>query len=148
MKDLDDPIALLGNVRLPVDLDSILDQVDDDELSDAGKSDEWLTASLTYRRPVDEANRRYEAVYSGDPPSWREADVDYRFSAAVATFGLSLRESEFRGNASLNLAKELATGSLGDDDDGVRADFIELIKRAEELQQQQQPADAAPDRQP
>jgi Ca-activated chloride channel family protein len=53
------------------------------------------------------------------------------FAAAVAEFGMLLRDSEFKGSASYQSAAALATANKGDDPHGHRAEFIRLIGAAE-----------------
>ncbi|MGI9014734.1 MAG: YfbK domain-containing protein [Phycisphaerales bacterium] len=68
--------------------------------------------------------------------SFESASNDFQFAAAVATFGLVLRQSEFAGDASFNLARELATpGANADIADAYRKEFIDLINRAAELRE-------------
>jgi Ca-activated chloride channel family protein len=50
-----------------------------------------------------------------------------RFAAAVSEFGMILRNSEFKGNATLEEAAKLARSARGDDDEGYRGEFIRLI---------------------
>ncbi len=53
---------------------------------------------------------------------------NFRFSAAVASFGMLLRNSEFKGTANYNQVLTLARGSKGNDRDGYRAEFIRLVE--------------------
>ncbi|MBE0655074.1 MAG: DUF3520 domain-containing protein [Bacteroidales bacterium] len=54
----------------------------------------------------------------------------YRFSASVATFGMILRDSKYRGTATLSDVNTLASGARGTDPDGYRAEFIRLVESA------------------
>jgi Ca-activated chloride channel family protein len=55
------------------------------------------------------------------------------FAAAVAEFGMLLRESAFKGRATWASAQELARKHRGEDPDGYRAEFIRLIELAAAL---------------
>jgi Ca-activated chloride channel family protein len=57
----------------------------------------------------------------------------FRFAAAVAVFGMTLRESPDRGNSSFVLARQLAEGALGADSEGYRREFLSLIDTAQSL---------------
>ena len=58
-------------------------------------------------------------------------NADYsRFSAAVAGFGLVLRESVHRGQATLPEVLTWAQGSLGDDHAGFRQEFVQVVRQA------------------
>jgi Ca-activated chloride channel family protein len=55
------------------------------------------------------------------------------FAAAVAEFGMLLRESEYKGQATWSSARELARRFRGSDPDGYRAEFIRLVDLAASL---------------
>jgi Ca-activated chloride channel homolog len=57
----------------------------------------------------------------------------FRFSAAVAEFGMLLRDSEYKGNSSYEQVLALAAGAKGADEHGYRQEFIKLVKIAESL---------------
>lgn len=55
------------------------------------------------------------------------------FASAVAAWGLYLRDSEYKGNATPALAKQLATQAIGADPSGYRQEFISLIDKGAQL---------------
>jgi Uncharacterized protein YfbK, C-terminal/von Willebrand factor len=61
------------------------------------------------------------------------APSDLKFAAAVAEFGMILRDSEYKGNGSLQQVLEWAQQGKGPDVNGYRADFIELVRRVQTL---------------
>jgi Ca-activated chloride channel family protein len=62
-----------------------------------------------------------------------EASDNLRFAAAVSEFGMILRNSEFKGNATLEGASRLAKSSRGDDEDGYRSELIRLINTVKDM---------------
>ncbi|CAN5716913.1 hypothetical protein BH23PLA1_BH23PLA1_24280 [soil metagenome] len=62
-----------------------------------------------------------------------EASADLRFASAVAAVGMLLRDSPYKGTATFETIQELAGSALGDDPDGERGEFIELIRQAQPL---------------
>jgi len=54
----------------------------------------------------------------------------FRFSAAVAAWGMILRGSKYRGNATGEDVVSPASGARGSDPDGYRAEFIRLVQAA------------------
>jgi Ca-activated chloride channel family protein len=52
-----------------------------------------------------------------------------RFAAAVAAWGMLLRESPHRGSASPALVQALAREGLGADPGGYRREFLQLVAR-------------------
>jgi hypothetical protein len=61
------------------------------------------------------------------------ASSDLKFAAAVAEFGMILRDSDYKGNGSLQQVIEWAQQGIGADLNGYRANFIELVRKAQEL---------------
>ena len=53
---------------------------------------------------------------------------DFKFSAAVALFGMQLRDSKFIKNKSREDVIALATSGKGIDKNGYRSEFIRLVK--------------------
>jgi len=58
----------------------------------------------------------------------------FRFSAAVAAYGQLLKNSEYTGGFSYNNVKQLAATALGNDNQGNRKDFIEMVDLTQSLQ--------------
>jgi Ca-activated chloride channel homolog len=92
-------------------------------------SDEWLTVQLRYKEPDGTTSRLLTHPVRVRRPS-AEPSGDFRFAAAVAAFGLVLRESEYRGTATLDQVLQLARGAEGRDPDGERAEFVRLVESA------------------
>ena len=85
--------------------------------------DEWLTCTLRYK-PVDGKDAVEQALHVNGK-SWSETpDADWQFAAAVCETGMVLRDSDYKGSASLKSAAKLAKASA---DDELRAGFLELI---------------------
>ncbi len=63
----------------------------------------------------------------------QNATENSRFSTSVAMFGLLLKDSKFKGNCSYAAALKLAKKSVGQDNDGYRTKYMELVKAAEKL---------------
>jgi Ca-activated chloride channel family protein len=93
--------------------------------------DELLFVQLRYKRPGEDASRLMrQAVHAGDAArAVSAASVDLRFAAAVAGFGMLLRDSEHKGAATPESVLSLARGALGDDAGGHRAEFVGLVER-------------------
>jgi hypothetical protein len=61
------------------------------------------------------------------------APSDLKFAAAVAEFGMILRDSEYKGKGSLQQVLEWAQQGKGADVNGYRAEFIELVRKVQAL---------------
>jgi Ca-activated chloride channel family protein len=99
----------------------------------ASKSDELMTVKLRYKQPDGDTSRLMSVVVRD-----RAGDLtpNLGFASAVAEFGMLLRKSEFRGQASWSSAQDLARRFRGDDPDGYRAEFVRLIDLAAALDAQ------------
>jgi Ca-activated chloride channel family protein len=95
-------------------------------------SDEWLTVQLRYKEADGTTSRLLTHPVRVRRPAG-EPSGDFRFAAAVAAFGLVLRESEYRGTATLDQVLQLARGAEGRDPDGERAEFVRLVESAQLL---------------
>ena len=84
---------------------------------------------LRYKRPDgDESILMEQALEDEDGGGSR----DLRFAASVAAFGMLLRESEYCRDYALAEVLELARGALGDDEEGYRREFVELVRETGE----------------
>jgi Ca-activated chloride channel family protein len=87
---------------------------------------ELLFVQVRYKQPDgDESRLLTQPVLAGTS---RAPSVDFQFQAAVAEFGLLLRNSEFRGKADLARVIAAAREARGTDRDGYRAEFVKLAE--------------------
>jgi Ca-activated chloride channel family protein len=96
-------------------------------------SDELLTLKMRYKQPDGDTSRKLEWVVTDDGKAFRAASGDFQFAAAVAGFGLLLRDSQYKGNLTFAAVLELAQSALGTDEYGYRAEFLEMVRRAAAL---------------
>jgi Ca-activated chloride channel family protein len=92
-----------------------------------------LTVKLRYKKPDENKSELIERAVTDTNATFESAPVDLKFAAAVAEFGMILRDSEYKGNGTLNAVIEWADQSKGKDPNGYRAGFIELVRRAQTL---------------
>jgi Ca-activated chloride channel family protein len=95
-------------------------------------SDDMMVVKLRYKAPGDDTSRLLTQAIEGSGTA-AQPTGDLQFAAAVAEFGLLLRNSEFKGAAAYDHAVQTATASLGEDSYGYRAEFIELVRTAKSL---------------
>lgn len=75
-----------------------------------------------------------DAVRMADRPRPIEAlSDDFRFAAAVAQFGMILRDSPHKGAASFDSVLALGERGRGPDGHGYRAEFLDLVRKARGL---------------
>jgi Ca-activated chloride channel family protein len=97
----------------------------------AKESNELVNIKLRYKEPDGMKSKLIETAVLDNSKTWEETSDNFRFSAAVAEFGMFLRDSEFKGTTTLDSAIELAENSLGKDKEGYRSEFVRLAKSAE-----------------
>ncbi|ATL46118.1 hypothetical protein COR50_02460 [Chitinophaga caeni] len=95
-------------------------------------SQEVLTVKMRYKKPGQKQSLLLSKVLMMNAYKNTEAKAseDFRFSAAVATFGLILSDSKYKSSASFDMALTLAKNAKGNDEEGYRAEFIQMIKKA------------------
>jgi Ca-activated chloride channel family protein len=98
----------------------------------AAQTGEWLTVKMRYRHPESAASQELARVLPGDALG-REPSADFRFAAAVAEFGILLRDSPDKGSASYDRVIASAEASLGPDPGGHRGEFVGLARKARRL---------------
>jgi Ca-activated chloride channel family protein len=102
-------------------------------LTAAAATGELATIKLRYKQPDGEQSRLMERVVTDRRPPRAEASRDMNFAAAVAAFGMLLRESPYRGDASYQKVLSLAEQGLTGDATGYRSEFVQLVRQAKEI---------------
>lgn len=96
-------------------------------------SKDLLTLKLRYKKPEGNVSKLSEFAVTDGGKKFSQASSDFRFASAVAGFGMILKNSEKKGDATFRSVLSLAEKSKGDDKEGYRAEFINLVKKAGEL---------------
>lgn len=93
-------------------------------------ADEMFNLKLRYKAPESDTSALLEFPYNKGTETFETMSGDFKFAAAVAGFGMLLRDSEHKG--SVDRAKVLAWAKEGQnrDEGGYRAEFVELVKKA------------------
>lgn len=94
----------------------------------ANRSNELLTVKFRYKAPEADNSQLMEEVIMDKKSSLDKTSDNFRWSAAVATFGMLLRNSEFKGDANYDQCKKMAAGARGKDTEGYRAEMIRMIE--------------------
>ncbi|PVD53068.1 hypothetical protein DC498_06800 [Terrimonas sp.] len=93
-------------------------------------SPELMTVKFRYKNPDADVSKLIEHAVSDEHIALRNTSDNFRFAAAVAQFGMLLRDSEFKRNASFNNTLSLASSALGSDEEGYRKEFVQLVQKA------------------
>lgn len=100
------------------------------DLAPAAASEELLTVKFRYKDPKAETSRLLSQTLKDTGMTVEQAPADFRFAAAVAAYGLILRDSPYKGSATWSVVRELA-GAMESPAD--RAEFLKLAAKAEAL---------------
>jgi len=93
-----------------------------------------LSAKLQFKKPDGNGEvQSIERSVTDDGVDFAQAHPDLKFAAAVAEFGMILRDSEYKGNGTFAAVLEWAQEGKGSDANGYRAGFIELVRKAQAL---------------
>jgi Ca-activated chloride channel family protein len=103
------------------------------KLSDKALTNELLTVSVKYKVPGSSTSRLLVASVQDSSKAFAAASNDFRFAAAVAAFGMLLRDSKYKGSTTYGQVEQIASGALGADPDGQRAEFLQLVQIASQL---------------
>ena len=101
---------------------------------DAHNSHELMAVNLRYKEPDGKKSKLITQVALDQNIKLKKSSVNFRFAAAVAEWGMLLRDSQFRGNATFEQVLALAEKAKGDDLNGYRAEFIQLVKSSMALE--------------
>lgn len=90
------------------------------------QGNEMLTIKLRYKDPDATSSKSIQKVVADNVKT--NTSANFRFAAAVAEFGMLLRDSDLKQESSYVQVIDLASGALGSDKEGYRAEFLKLAK--------------------
>ena len=64
------------------------------------------------------------------PAAGTKTSENLQFASSIAAYGLWLRDSQYKCEASLDMAIELAQNSIGKDPYGLRSEYVKLLQKA------------------
>ena len=102
---------------------------------DATASKELMTVKLRYKQPDGDTSSKIELPVLDEGKTLEAASGEFQFSAAVAGFGLLLRDSSYKGTLNWEAVRKLALAGKGADMLGYRGEFLQLIDKAAGLKQ-------------
>ena len=100
---------------------------------DTPKSPELLTVKLRYKAPEGATSQLIEVPVTDKETTLTAATPEFKFTTAVAAYGLMLRQSSYRGPLTWDQIRQLALEGKGSDPHGYRAEFLQLLDKARSL---------------
>ena len=111
-------ITALYEMALSNDMDGMADKT-------------FVTFDFRYKKSLDaesiplQKTLKVEQIFNKNGRS-----NDFYFAAGVAAYGMVLRNSPYKGDATIDMAQKLVKGSLGSDSHGYRAKLLGLMDKA------------------
>ena len=105
----------------------------DNDLAASANAGELMTVKLRYKAPDGDTSQLIErpvVMPEGDAVA---SSDNFYFSAAVAAFGMIVRDSEYKGTATTEQVLALARDAQGEDAEGYRAEFIRLVEDYQDI---------------
>jgi Ca-activated chloride channel family protein len=96
--------------------------------------EESLVVKLRYKPPAGDESRLIKlGLVDAGAAAVSQASDDVQFAAAVAGFGMLLRDSPHKGGLTYDAVLELASSAAGSDPQGYRREFLALVRKAQML---------------
>ncbi|ANE53674.1 hypothetical protein SY85_22885 [Flavisolibacter tropicus] len=96
-------------------------------------SKDILTVKFRYKQPDGNKSELIEQPVIDQSIAFDKTSDNFRFATAVASFGMLLRNSEFKGTSGYAQVLNIAKAAKGTDAEGYRAEFVKLVRKAAEL---------------
>jgi Ca-activated chloride channel family protein len=92
-------------------------------------SSQYARLDVRYKKPGQEESRLLSQEIDSKPVDIVSASENMRFISSVAAFGMLMKESQYKGTATLKMIQELSAGSVTFDPHGYRKEFKELLQK-------------------
>ncbi|WKV13208.1 von Willebrand factor type A domain-containing protein [Marivirga harenae] len=90
--------------------------------------DELLTVKFRYKAPNEEVSQLIVKTVDNTITALGKTSDNFRWSAAVATYGMLLKDSDYLEKGDYKLVTDLAQSAKGKDENGYRIEFIKLVE--------------------
>ncbi|MFV0606428.1 MAG: von Willebrand factor type A domain-containing protein [Niabella sp.] len=99
----------------------------------AKNSDEVMTVKFRYKHPENSKSLLIDRVVEGNPKSFSSVSDNFRLAAAVAQFGMILRNSEYKGNGGYEFVKNTLSNMVKNDEEGYKIELLQLVHAASKM---------------
>jgi Ca-activated chloride channel family protein len=103
--------------------------------AEAKRAPGYLTSSESYKDSAPDVSNKLEFVLRDTGAHFDEASPDFKFAAAVAAYGMVLRDSPYKGSATLENVLEWGRAGVGSDAGGYRSEFLGLVEQTRQVMQ-------------
>lgn len=134
------PTGITTDIKLP-SIDPLKYQ--QPTIATGSSSPELMQVKVRYKHPRDSSSQLIAHTIQDRDASLESASANLKFSSAIALFGMLLRDSEFKGQATFDTVLRLANQARGNDPEGYRTEFIRLVERSKLLATQKSSTERA-----
>ncbi|WMN12267.1 von Willebrand factor type A domain-containing protein [Marivirga salinae] len=120
---------------IPKGVDSYFKPIDDlkyqqnkPKIEKASYGDELLTVKFRYKAPNEEVSQLIVKTVENTIKALDKTSDNFRWSAAVAIYGMLLKDSDYLEKGDYQLVADLAKSAKGEDENGYRIEFIKLVE--------------------
>ena len=114
-------------------VDNLKYQKNSTTLSSTIFNEEIMTIKFRYKAPDGEVSKLIVHPMLDNKIALANTTENFRFAAAVAAFGMLLRDSEFKGQASYASVLQLANNARTSDIDGYKKEFVGMVEQTKLL---------------
>ena len=100
---------------------------------EAMRDNDLITLKLRYKKPKGTKSKLVEQVVKNSLTPEESLSDNFKFSASVVSFGMLLRDSEYKGSTDWDSVIALAKSGRGKDEEGYRGEMIRLMETAKGL---------------
>lgn len=102
-------------------------------------SNEVMTVKFRYKKPDGNKSLLLQHVIKGQPVAFQSGSANLHMVAAIAQFGMLLRNSEYKGQGGYNMVANLLKPLLKDDADGYKKELFQLVQMASNIRKDDEP---------
>ncbi len=93
-------------------------------------NDETMTVKLRYKEPDGNTSKLLEFPLLDKNVAINKTSDNFKFAVAVTQFGMLLRDSKYKGVSNFEDIMSLAKEAIGEDKEGYRKEFIQIVENA------------------
>ncbi|MCL2820665.1 MAG: VWA domain-containing protein [Oscillospiraceae bacterium] len=93
-------------------------------------SDDFMTVKIRYKEPDGDVSKLIEHPV-GPKALQQQVSDNFKFASAVAEFGLIVTDSRYKNESNVSSVLSRAKSAAGEDTFGLRAEFLDLVRRFE-----------------
>ncbi len=105
----------------------------DSKINNNASGNEIMTLKFRYKPPKEEKSILIEQAVIDNKIPFDKTTNNFKFAASVASFGMLLRDSKCKGNATFESVIEMAKAGKSKDENGYRDEFIKMVESAKLL---------------